>query len=115
MARLSKQKIKQIVKHDMPGYTVVEPAAGPAVDRPEAEPDAVSAELDELRRQFFGNDYDRVGAAAAVVDSLSAVDAAGDSGGIVLTRPAGPAADAGDGPGPKAVVISKGKVVAAQG
>jgi hypothetical protein len=78
--------------------------------RPTTPPDAVSLEVADLRRKFLGPDADArapyYGAEPTATDSADA---------IVLTRPKTPPADPTGGPGPKAVVISGGKVIARQG
>jgi hypothetical protein len=117
MAKPSRRELKQIVERDMPGFTIVEPvaAAADAVTRPEAAPDDLTPEIAELRRKFLGADADTNAAYYGAV--TDAGEAAGqDDSVIVLTRPKQPPADAAsEGLGPKAVVISGGKVIAKQG
>jgi hypothetical protein len=117
MAKLDRRKLKQIVERDMPGFTIAESGAA-AVDtetRPESVPQDMTPEITELRRKFLGADADTN---AAFYGADAGAGGAADDGGsaIVLTRPKHlPADAASEGLGPKAVVISGGKVIAKQG
>jgi hypothetical protein len=114
MAKPSRSKLKQIVERDMPGMTIVEPqAAADAEARPEAVPEEVTPEIAELRRKFLGADADT---SAPFYGADAGAGGGNDDSVIVLTRPKHPAVDAASGGmGPKAVVITGGKVVAKQG
>lgn len=116
MDKPSRRELKQIVERDMPGFTIIEPvAAADAETRPEAVPDDVTPEIAELRRKFLGADADTNAAYYGAVADAGG-DAGQDDSAIVLTRPKQPPADAAnEGLGPKAVVISGGKVIAKQG
>src|SRR5262245_44531741 len=107
MAKLTRQKIKQIVERDMPGYTAVEPPAAAAdVARPEAPPEVITPEIAELRRQFLGADADTNAPFYGAISDAGQPANADDSM-IVLTRPKDPPVDAASaGAGPKAVVIA---------
>jgi hypothetical protein len=117
LAKSDRRKLKQIVERDMPGFTIAEPVAAAADThtRPEAAPEDVTPEITELRRKFLGAD------ANTSAPYYGAAQDAGKAGNeddsvIVLTRPKQPSVDAAsEGPGPKAVVISRGKVIAKQG
>jgi hypothetical protein len=112
--QLPRHKLRKIVERDMPGFTIAEPepAAADTHARPEATPEEVTPEIAELRRKFLGADAD-TNAPFYGADSNGAGE---DDSAIVLTRPIQPPSDvAAGGLGPKAVVISHGKVIAKQG
>jgi hypothetical protein len=138
MAKLTPQKIKQIVDRDMPGFIVVPPTvSAPDSPRPIASAEAVSPEIDALRRHYSGQARDGAPPSRdALTDSSNAAaereremeaeenernegegetDTSETEDAIVLVQPKAHLTDPLGGPGPKAVVISKGKISAKQG
>lgn len=59
MARVSKEEMAQIIARDMPGYRIAEPEAVPdsdSADHTRAGPEAVTPDVDVLRRKYFGDE-----------------------------------------------------------
>ena len=102
---MAKKTARQIIKEQMPNFRVVRKGAA-TEDAPTAKPDAVGPDLAALRRKYLGE----------AVDAAPPPDAAArdDGGEIVIVEPND---DRGRrrGAGPKAVVVSKGKVSGVQG
>ncbi len=100
---------REIVEEQMPNFKVVEPGRGiDAVRR--ADTDATTPDLAALRKKYLGEN-----AGAVSHNSTDAADAdGGEASGIVLVKPK--AATAQDrGVGPKAVVVSRGRITGKQG
>lgn len=100
---MTKKTAEQLVQEKLVGKRVVQPAA---VTPP--KPDAVSRDLNELRRKYFGNTGDSTGAAA----SQPAQPAADTD--IVIVVPTDPAADPAQAQ-PKGVVMTDGEETGRQG
>lgn len=67
MARLKREEIEEIVERDLPGYKIVPESETEA--RPvRAEPDEAGADIEALRRKYFGEE-------ALASDSASVSDA----------------------------------------
>jgi hypothetical protein len=103
--------LRKIIEKEMPNYRLVEKLESPARS---AVADAVTPDLATLRRKFLGQDAAaasptrRARAAAAEEPQTDENDA------IVLVEPK--SSNPRDrGAGPKAVVISKGKIIGMQG
>jgi hypothetical protein len=120
MARPPRKVLQKAVDKDMPGYVVTRGKAG--AGRRATKPDAVSPELDALRRKYLGDD------AGAAGDAASAPPPAADAGGspgtgdddaIVTVEPKDRSRDGGlpGGRRAKRVVVSgkAGKVIGRQG
>lgn len=54
MARLSSKELDQIVKRDMPGYSVVHRAARGVDRRAKPGPDEVAPDISKLRQKYLG-------------------------------------------------------------
>ncbi len=89
----------QVIARDMPGYRIVKRSMIPA--QQVAPPDAVSPDLDEIRRRY----------GLAVEASLNMEKSPTNTSGIVLVEPKVSSSAAG----PKAVVISSGRIIGRQG
>ena len=127
MATRNRKTARQVVQEELEGYQVIEP--NPGADRQRQAPaDATSPDLAALRRKYLGAPASRPGVAergfslADAAEDDAADDAADFDGdgedesdtGIVLVVPR--EANRGDvGAGPKAVVVSRGKIVGKQG
>lgn len=103
---MAKKTAREIVQEKMPNKRVVTPAAAADAAAPKA--DAVSVDLDQMRRKYFGE-------GGAADDFLADVPPApSPDTGIVLVAPAQPAADAGKAQA-KAVIVSDGEITGEQG
>ncbi|HEY6100902.1 MAG TPA: hypothetical protein VIW03_15800 [Anaeromyxobacter sp.] len=119
MARPPRKVLQKAVEKDMPGYVVARGKAGAGPRGTKS--DAVSPELDALRRKYLGDDAGAAGQTAAApppaADAGGAPDA-GDDDAIVTVEPKDRSRD-GRLPGgrrAKRVVVSKaGKVIGRQG
>ena len=121
MARPPRKVLQKAVDKDMPGYVVTRGKAGAGPRG--TKPDAVSPELDALRRKYLGDDAGAAGQTAAApppaADSGGAPDAGDDDDAIVTVAPKDRSRD-GRLPGgrrAKRVVVSgkAGKVIGRQG
>jgi len=120
-----KKSAKKVVEEQMPNFRVVEQQ--PGQDRAKAAPDAVSPSLDKLRRKYGDGapqsapkSTSNPGDAARVneIENPDASDGESDDeeaqAEIVLAEPKN--IDARNrGPGPKAFVVVKGKIIGSQG
>lgn len=108
MTPLSDEELEEIVRSEMPGYTVVRRArdAAPPAQPPPA--DQIAADIGELRQRYLGDESD----AAAAQPELDAEVEADEE--VVTVAPAG-----GPDPGarPKKVIVSAGqrRIVGSQG
>jgi len=110
VAKRSRAKLEEILKRDAPGMKIAKVRAADAPAK-RATPDAVSPDIDELRRKY-GVDKTRGTADAVRVRSARPAQDHDESEFVLLTP-----SDGADGPGaqPKAAIVSRGRIIARQG
>jgi len=125
MAKMSRTKLQQIIDRDAPGNELVKKQVSDVAAPRRATPDAISPELDEVRRQYGvtadpESDSVRVRAArgAAKTATTKSAGKKADDDRIMIIKPKnapGAKTDSWIGSAPKAVVISGGKIIGRQG
>ena len=126
MAKLSEDELARLVAEQMPGFKLVK--QGPAMDAvfASARPDAVTPDIEALRRAYLGDgSYAEVAKAAdyagataaggAVAGGAAAMPTEAEEVQMAVVEPATPG-DAWDhGAGPKTIVVSGGRIIGSQG
>ena len=140
MADLTPEELEAIVARDMPGWRVRQgtPSADAIPSPRQVQADAVTPDIDTLRRKYLGGAATQAASgddvAGGVADSVSAAsEAYGDEAHEVAGTIQGASDDAGEvlvvvepeaepdayhqGPGPKGVIISsrEGRIIGSQG
>jgi hypothetical protein len=113
MGKLTMDEKDRIIKRDMPGYQIVENPAeeteSDALEQSKPQPEAVTPNIKELRRKYFG-----VADEWTNGPDTNAADAGGDDE-IVVVQPENKADALDRGGRAKSVVISNGEVTGMQG
>jgi hypothetical protein len=114
MPRLNDDELEQIIRKDMPGYTVVSRGAEapPAAAGPPPAADQIAADIHELRARYLAEAEPEADAREPELDA----DVEDDEE-IVTVSPAGGPDPANPGARPKKVIVSAGqrRIVGSQG
>jgi len=117
VAKLARKDLEKIIARDAPGYRIIDrPTHVDSVRRLD-RPDAVSADVDTIRRRYGVSAPSNATARAARAAGTKQPTEQPEDEIVVLEPKGATAADAAQGPGPKVVVVSgaKQRIIGRQG